>query len=580
MTTEGSSNLDSNSDQDLLRRYAKQRSQAAFSQIVRRHYALVYATCKREVGDAELAKDVSQVVFMLLARKAPLLRGGTGLAGWLFQTACFASKNAMRQERRRQQREAKEQAVFQHQHAAGAHPSLNSWEGVEPHLNDALARLKPGDREAVLLRFFESHSLAEVGARLGVSENTARMRITRALERMRRHLTHQGVTVGAALLAGLLTEKAHAAPLAPSSFALFPGGLSLGGGTVQVYQLMQGVLRTMRMKTAMGLAATVAAAAIIAFPLTAASISRSRAMATAMKISGQSLIGASPAAKGVGSPLSLKQKVTAHFTLGKDEHAYYSVSLPKGTSLIVVDTRRTDGKWGDDNSENVTGVLSYLDKSGHPVQGNTLNYHSTITWSFQQVGTRFVDRQNLQKPATIILDIHNKGIKCDYWLTTFLNAPAVPTSPPVASPALAVPLFGQIVPKPMTLDEEQTGRLAKNGYAYFAIPLQAGRYKATLTFSSVSGKTTDLNGDLILDDENGMTPEGVGMMEITDIHWTDSPYSNTSKFTLKRGGVFLIKVSNQGGSSNEVDNDAVNFTAKIMPDTPDGVGQSSPNSAR
>ena len=224
---------------------------------------------------------------MLLARKAPLLRGGTGLAGWLFQTACFASKNAMRQERRRQQREAKERAVVQHQHAVGTHSPPVAWESVEPHLNDALAHLKPSDREAVLLRFFEGHSLAEVGVQLGVSENTARMRITRALDRMRRHLTHQGVAVGAALLAGLLTEKARAAPLAAPSVVLSPGGFSLGGGTIQVYQIMQGVLRTMKIKTAMGLAATVAAAAIIAFPLTAASLSRSRATARAMKISGQ-----------------------------------------------------------------------------------------------------------------------------------------------------------------------------------------------------------------------------------------------------------------------------------------------------
>ena len=92
-------------DWQLLREYLDNNSQEAFAGLVERHINLVYSTCLREVHDATLAEDVTQVVFLLLVKKAPALREGTVLSGWLFQTARFVSKDALKQEARRQQRE-------------------------------------------------------------------------------------------------------------------------------------------------------------------------------------------------------------------------------------------------------------------------------------------------------------------------------------------------------------------------------------------------------------------------------------------------------------------------------------------
>ncbi len=248
------------SDQTLPRQYVKHRSEAAFARIIQRHLGLVYATCRRETGDAELAEDVTQAVFLVLAKKASRLRGGDSLAGWLFQTARFASRNAVRRERSRlrQEQEIAAQEIKQilDAQAGEAHDPWSCdplWQTIEPLLNAAVARLRPPDREAILLRFFEGYALAEVGTRLGVSENTARMRVSRALERLRRHLAQEEAILSSAALAALLADRAvQAAPA--TAAAHFPVAVSIGPlpislAAVKVSQLAQGVLHTMWMKS-------------------------------------------------------------------------------------------------------------------------------------------------------------------------------------------------------------------------------------------------------------------------------------------------------------------------------------------
>ncbi|MDQ2799553.1 MAG: sigma-70 family RNA polymerase sigma factor, partial [Armatimonadota bacterium] len=181
-------------DGQLLRQYVEAGSEAAFSQIVKRHMNLVYAVCRREIEDAALAEDVTQVVFLLLARKAPALRREATLAGWLFQTARFACKNAKRQEQRRRQREQK----IAEEMGQDLQPDNAVWNDLEPFVNQALAALNPTERDAVLLRVLEGCSLAETGASLGLSEEAARKRVARALEKVRRHLAKQGVVATSA----------------------------------------------------------------------------------------------------------------------------------------------------------------------------------------------------------------------------------------------------------------------------------------------------------------------------------------------------------------------------------------------
>jgi len=201
-------------DADLLRLYAAGGSEQSFSALRRRYARLVYSTCLREIGDEALAEDAAQGVFLLLSRKAHALQRRETLADWLYTASRYVARNLHKQERRRQMNEAR--ALRE---AAPEPPRLDAadplWERVEPFLDDALGRLKPADREAVLLRFVQQQSLAEVGADLGVSENTARMRVQRSLEKIRAHLSRAGVTVTLALLAALLLERsASAAPAA------------------------------------------------------------------------------------------------------------------------------------------------------------------------------------------------------------------------------------------------------------------------------------------------------------------------------------------------------------------------------
>jgi len=272
------------SDRALLRQYVERQSEAAFSRLVRRHLSLVYATCRREVGDPDTAEEVAQAVFLLLARKAPALRAEAGLAGWLFQTARFAAKNALRREARRQRRERKAAEMMQGAQAAEGASGEDFWRQVEPHLNDALAHLGAADREAVLRRFFEGESLAEIGARLGLSENTARMRVARAVEKMRRHLAREGVTLAGVALAALLAERA--APAASAScqaaalrLAPVPGVLAPPPGPAgpHLYQFTQGVWKAMSIKTAATTAVIAAAiAGAVAVPFVIAAVPGAR----------------------------------------------------------------------------------------------------------------------------------------------------------------------------------------------------------------------------------------------------------------------------------------------------------------
>jgi RNA polymerase sigma factor (sigma-70 family) len=192
------------SDGELARLYAETGSEEAFAELGRRYARLIYTTCLRETGDRTLAEDASQGVLLLLSRKAGALSRQETLAGWLYTASRYVARNLQKQERRRLMNESKA-ATETANHGAPGNPL---WERIEPHFHDALDRLKPTDREAILLRYVQEQSLAEVGASLGVSENTARMRVTRALEKIRAHLRKVGITIAVGALAVLLEERA------------------------------------------------------------------------------------------------------------------------------------------------------------------------------------------------------------------------------------------------------------------------------------------------------------------------------------------------------------------------------------
>lgn len=234
-------------DGQLLGEFVERGSQAAFGRIVSRHLNLVYSVCRREVGETTLAEDAAQAVFLLLARKAPALRREPSLAGWLFQAARLTSKDALKQDgrrRRREQEAARDMADDDQGNAL--------WGEIEPLLDGALAALGRTEREAVLLRVLEGHSLAETGARIGVSEEAARKRVSRALDKVRRHLRGAGIAVPALALSALLSEKAvrAAPPACAVSVSLIT---SSAAPSAQVAQLTEGAnkaMSIMKLKTA------------------------------------------------------------------------------------------------------------------------------------------------------------------------------------------------------------------------------------------------------------------------------------------------------------------------------------------
>lgn len=177
-------------DTELLARYAARRDESAFADLVRRHLDHVYATALRLVGgDAHLAEDVAQAVFTDLARKAGSLRDCPALSGWLHTSARFAVAKLVRTEQRRRQREQTALTMP----ATSPEPDPG-WEELRPVLDDAIGELDPADRDALLLRYFEKKLYAEVGTALGVSENAARMRVDRALDKLRTRLASRGIT--------------------------------------------------------------------------------------------------------------------------------------------------------------------------------------------------------------------------------------------------------------------------------------------------------------------------------------------------------------------------------------------------
>jgi RNA polymerase sigma factor (sigma-70 family) len=226
-----------NDDVELLRIYADHRSEAEFAQLVNRHIGLVYATALRRVGgDTHLAEDVTQAVFTDLARKANSLRGHSSLAGWLYLATQMSAASVVRRERRRKDREAAALAMNLSDHAETSSPDAS---GLRPVLDDAIVELKADDREAILLRFFQGQSFSEIGATLRVTEEAARKRVDRALEKLHRVLVRRGITSTATALGAALTTAGAstvptglAAEVSYAALAQAATGASLGASIV------------------------------------------------------------------------------------------------------------------------------------------------------------------------------------------------------------------------------------------------------------------------------------------------------------------------------------------------------------
>jgi RNA polymerase sigma factor (sigma-70 family) len=209
----------------------EENSEEAFRTLVERHINLVYGTARRLVSNPHEAEEITQTVFILLARKAGTLSPRILLAGWLYRTTGYVAAQLLRSESRRHQR-------LQNLSAMNPTPIPTEpealWERIQPLLEDAMDGLGQADREAVILRFLEGKSLLEVGRSLGLSEDAARKRVQRALEKLRTIFSRRKIVTTSSLLSAALTTSVVAAAA--------PAGLATAVTTAAIAQLSSGVL--------------------------------------------------------------------------------------------------------------------------------------------------------------------------------------------------------------------------------------------------------------------------------------------------------------------------------------------------
>lgn len=210
-------------DFELLQSYASRKAEDAFRSLTERYVNIVYSAAVRQTGNAEAAKDVTQAVFLTLARKAGGISRNTVLAGWLLRTTRYAAANARRLEQRRQH--------YEHQAMQSPLSGVDAtWQRIAPLLDEALDDLAEKDRDAVVLRFFEQMPLKRVAQKLGVSEDGAQKRVSRALDKLRMFLARRGRTVTVGAMASALT--ANCVQAAPAAIMASVGAAVVGTGAL------------------------------------------------------------------------------------------------------------------------------------------------------------------------------------------------------------------------------------------------------------------------------------------------------------------------------------------------------------
>jgi RNA polymerase sigma factor (sigma-70 family) len=228
-------------DNALLRQFVESQSDGAFAELVERHVNLVYSVALRQVGRPADAEEITQAVFIILAKKAETLRHDKAISSWLFQTTRLTANNFIRSEMRRHRRE--QEAFMQ--------PALNEpedavWQKIGPLLDDAVTALGEQDRRAILLRFYEGRNLREVGAGLGASEDAAEKRVSRALEKLRKFFFKRGVDSTTAALAGSISS--NSIQTAPADLAKTISAVALAKGaaaSTSTLTLAHGALKLM-----------------------------------------------------------------------------------------------------------------------------------------------------------------------------------------------------------------------------------------------------------------------------------------------------------------------------------------------
>jgi RNA polymerase sigma factor (sigma-70 family) len=302
-------------------------SESAFADLVRRHLTWVYGLARRRLGDAHLAEDVAQAVFVLLHRKSPQFAADRAMTSWLYKTACYASDSAARAERRRKGRETK---------AAMSHPEATQlaetpeWQELAPMLDQLIGQLPRADREAILLRYYRDLSFADVAEQIGSTPDAARKRVERAIEKLRQMTAEKGSPISlASLTAGLATFVRIPPPpgliATVTTVATAPAGSAIASSTAGI---VKGALTMM--SSAKITAVAVAAVALIAVTGSVC------ATIWVLSSSPSATVATSPAATSpAAAKLNLPQVQTLTITTDANGSPT-SAQLPNGQQLFIV----------------------------------------------------------------------------------------------------------------------------------------------------------------------------------------------------------------------------------------------------
>jgi RNA polymerase sigma factor (sigma-70 family) len=234
------------SETELLKAFREERSEEAFAELVRRYAGLVYSVAKRRLANAALAEDITQIVFIRFAKTPPKVQSHAELAAWLHRTTLNVAIDTWRSETRRRARE--QRAVVMET----ANPETAIWEDISPNLDEALNQLNDDDRQALLLRFFGRKTMRDVGTALGVSEDAAKMRVSRAVDRLRTQLGVGSAACTAVVLGTILAE--HSVEAAPSQLVSRLVNLKVpaAAGVAGMGGLLGALLRISGFKLAVG----------------------------------------------------------------------------------------------------------------------------------------------------------------------------------------------------------------------------------------------------------------------------------------------------------------------------------------
>jgi RNA polymerase sigma factor (sigma-70 family) len=228
-------------DSTLLRDYAERASEAAFATLVARHINKVYSVALRHTRNPAQAEEITQAVFVILAKKSRRLRSGVILSGWLYHTARLTAVTFLRSEIRRARRE---QEAYMQTALNENEPDL--WPQIAPLLDAGMAALNEKDRHAVVLRFFDGKSMSEVGATLGANEDAAKKRVGRALGKLRNFFTKRGVSSTTAAIGGAIsTNSIQAAPVALANSVTTLAIAKGAAASASTLTLIQGALKVM-----------------------------------------------------------------------------------------------------------------------------------------------------------------------------------------------------------------------------------------------------------------------------------------------------------------------------------------------